>query len=205
MARGRWASGHACLVYRRTFWRRSNCPRGPAFYGYRRVMGLLFPERGRRKSEALPSAPPGIRSICPASEAAEPRGAREAVCHGRLPSGSGRQEVALLRIQRGSMPEKGGIRPQCLCRQRGCAWEVATAWQSSFSQLRLSENRRKQFSLSTMPHVACSVVVNAFQQYERLVNLATAKFGRRCPIFELAHPPPREKARIHWGYLMAAC
>src|ERR1700746_2601233 len=52
---------------------------------------------------------------------------------------------------------------------------VATAWQSSVSQLRLSENRRKQFSLSTTPHVACSVAINAFQQYERLVNLATAK------------------------------
>jgi hypothetical protein len=32
------------------------------------------------------------------------------------------------------------------------------------------------FSFSTTQHIACNVVVNAFQQYERLVNLATAKF-----------------------------
>jgi hypothetical protein len=32
------------------------------------------------------------------------------------------------------------------------------------------------FSFSTTQHVACNVVVNAFQQYEPLVNLATAKF-----------------------------
>jgi hypothetical protein len=31
------------------------------------------------------------------------------------------------------------------------------------------------FSSSTTRHVACNVVVNAFQQYEGLVNLATAK------------------------------
>jgi hypothetical protein len=74
---------------------------------------------------------------------------------------------------------KTGIRPQCVCRQRGCAWGVATAGQSSFSQLRLSENRRKQFSSSTTRHVACNVVVNAFQQYERLVSLATANLERR--------------------------
>ena len=60
-------------------------------------MGLLLRGERRRKSEALPSAPRGIRSICPTSEAAEPRGAREALCHGRLPRGSGRQGVALLR------------------------------------------------------------------------------------------------------------
>src|SRR5438270_13346541 len=65
-------------------------------------------------------------------------------------------------------------------------------WQSSFSQLRLSENRRKQFSSSTTRHVACNVVVNAFQQYEGLVSLATAKLERRWAKFWLAHPPLRE-------------
>ncbi|MBB5342738.1 hypothetical protein HDF10_000688 [Edaphobacter lichenicola] len=39
-------------------------------------------------SKALLSAPRGIRAICPASEAAEPRGAREAVGRRRLPRGS---------------------------------------------------------------------------------------------------------------------
>jgi hypothetical protein len=61
--------------------------------------GPSAPGERKAKSEALPSAPPGTRSICPTSEAAEPRGAREALCHGRLPGGSGRQGIALLRIQ----------------------------------------------------------------------------------------------------------
>jgi hypothetical protein len=61
------------------------------------------------------------------------------------------------------------------------------------------------FSSSTTRHVACNVVVNAFQQYERLVNLATAKFERRCTILGLAHPPLGETARIRWGFTMAAC
>jgi hypothetical protein len=67
--------------------------------------------------------------------------------------------------------------------------EQATAGQSSFSQLKLSENRRKQFSFRTTRHIARNVVVNAFQQYERLMSLATAKLERRRSILELAHPP----------------
>ena len=69
--------------------------------------------------------------------------------------------------------------------------------QSSFSQLKLSENRRKHFSSPTTPHIACNVVVNAFQQYEWLARLATAKLERRRPILGLAHPPLRETTRIH--------
>jgi hypothetical protein len=61
------------------------------------------------------------------------------------------------------------------------------------------------FSSSTTRHVACNVVVNAFQQYEGLVYLATAKLERRCTILGLAHPPLRETARIHWRFTMSAC
>ena len=67
-------------------------------------------------------------------------------------------------------------------------------------------NRRKQFSSSTTRHVACNVVVNAFQQYEGLVNLATAKVERRRLIFALAHPPLRgngaNSLEIHDGRLL---
>jgi len=154
-------------------------PRGPTIYGLRRVMGLLLRERRRRKSEALPTAPLGIRSIL-----SDERGCRTAGCERgfmpwqvatRLRKARDRSAADTVRID----ARKNGIRPQCVCRQRGCAWGVATGWQSSFSQLRLSENRRKQFSFSTTRHVACNVVVNAFQQYERLVNLAMAKLERR--------------------------
>jgi hypothetical protein len=37
-------------------------------------------------------------------------------------------------------------------------------------------------SSPTTAHLACNVVVNAFQQYERFAGLATAKFERRCLI-----------------------
>jgi hypothetical protein len=47
----------------------------------------------------------------------------------------------------------------------------------------------KAISSQTTPHIACNVAVNAFQQYEWLARLATAKLQRRCPILELAHPP----------------
>ena len=67
------------LIGSRTLWWRSKYPVARPFTALRRVMGLLLQERGWRKSEALPSAPRGIRSICPTSEAAEPRGAREAL------------------------------------------------------------------------------------------------------------------------------
>jgi hypothetical protein len=47
----------------------------------------------------------------------------------------------------------------------------------------------KAISSQTTPHIGCNVAVNAFQQYEWLARLATAKLERRCPILGLAHPP----------------
>jgi hypothetical protein len=69
-------------------------------------MGPLLRESGRRKSEALLSAPLGISATCPANHAAEPRGAREAACQHRLPRDSRRQKISLLRIQWGPVPEE---------------------------------------------------------------------------------------------------
>ena len=77
------------------------------------------------------------------------------------------------------------------------------------SQASLNSNCQKtgesNFSSPTTRHVACNVVVNAFQQYEGLVNLATAKLERRCTILGLAHPPLREIARIHWRFTRVTC
>jgi hypothetical protein len=67
-------------------WWCSESPVARPYTAVRRDGSLLLRERGRRKSEALPSAPLGTRSMCPTSEAAEPRGAREALCGGRLPA-----------------------------------------------------------------------------------------------------------------------
>jgi hypothetical protein len=51
------------------------------------------------------------------------------------------------------------------------------------------KNRRKQISFRTTRHVACTVVLNAFQQYEWFAGLAIANLERRSSIFVLAHPP----------------
>ena len=159
----------------------------------------------KRKSEALPSAPPGIRSIRPTSEAAEPRGAREALCHGRLPAApEGKKSLCC-----GYSEDR--CRRKVAFDNTACAGSEVALGKSRLrgSQASLNSDCQKtgesNLSLSTMPHVACSVVVNAFQQYERLGSLATAKLERKRLTFGLAHPPPREKARIHWGKLMGAC
>jgi hypothetical protein len=63
-------------------------------------------------------------------------------CHATPPA----HGIDLLRIQRESMPEKPA-RPHCVCEQRRCAWGVATAVQSNFSQLKLSVIQAKAFRL----------------------------------------------------------
>jgi len=61
------------------------------------------------------------------------------------------------------------------------------------SQASLNSNCQKtgesKFSSRTTRHVACNVVVNAFQQYEWLASLATAKLKRKRVRLEVAHPP----------------
>ena len=100
VARGRWSSLMRPLVCGRTgLVAFIDCPVARPNAALRRVMGLLLRESGRRESKALRSGPLGIRAILSGSEAAEPRGAREAECHCRLPRGSRRQQIVLLRIQ----------------------------------------------------------------------------------------------------------
>jgi hypothetical protein len=87
-------------------------------------------------------------------------------------------------------------RPHCACQQRDCAGESRLRGSRASLNSNCQKNRRKQSS-PTARHVACNVVVNAFQQYERVAKLATAKFERRRAILELAHPPLLETSRIH--------
>lgn len=55
-------------------------------------------------------------------------------------------------------------------------------------------------------NLSCKVVVNACQEYEELLQLATAKLERRCQLLELAHPPVCENTAnslgIHDGRLL---
>jgi hypothetical protein len=117
-------------------------------------------------------------SLVRQAQAAEPRGAREAVYRRRLPRGSksARYRSAANTVR--AMPEELASNLTA-CADSELRWGVATARQSSFSQLKLSENRRKHSSPTT-PHIARNVVVNAFQQYEWFAGLAMAKLWRRC-------------------------
>ena len=58
------------------------------------------------------------------------------------------------------------------CRQRWCAWGVATAGQSKLlsTQIVRKPGESNFVSSPTTPHVACEVVVNACQEYEGLAT-----------------------------------
>jgi hypothetical protein len=179
-------------------------PRGPAEYSASARDGSSAPGERKTKEQDSPACSTGDQ-YHPSDE----RGCRTAGCErGLMPA----QVATRLQEARDHSAantvgpvRRNWHRPHCVCRQRGCARGVATAGQSSFSQLKLSENRRKHFSSPTTRHIACNVVVNAFQQYEWLARLATAKFERKRLILELAHPPLRETGRIHWRFTMGAC
>src|SRR5258707_2618837 len=174
------------LVCRRTVWWCQNSPVARPSTAFRRVMGLLV--RGERKAKERSSP------VCSTSDQihlSDERGCRTAGC------------------ERGFMPWQVATRLQ-KARDRSAADTVrdrcrrnwhSTSMRVQAARLRLGRrdcvavkllstqivrNRRKQFSSSTTRHVACNVVVNAFQQYEGLVNLATAKVERRRLIFALA-------------------
>ena len=107
MARGRWASLACLLVCRRTglvvF---KNSPVARPKMALRRVMGLLLRESRRQESKALLPAPLGISVICPASKAAEPRGAREAICGAGCHTAPGGKRSFCCEYSEGSVPEE---------------------------------------------------------------------------------------------------
>lgn len=132
-------------------WVVQRSPRGPAGFGLSARDGAYRSGRTEdRKNEALSSVPPGISAICPASYAAGPRGAREALCRYRLPRGSeGTRSICCEYIGE----RCGGIGiVLSACATVRLRSGVATAGQSSFSQLKLSENRRKQFHFKRRAH-----------------------------------------------------
>ena len=185
-------------------WWCSKLPRGPAGYGPSARDESSAPGERRQESKSLPSAPLGISAICPASYAAEPRGVREpyagAGCHA-TPEGNRSFCCGYNRVGAGG----NGIGLSA------CADSEDALGESRLqgSQASLNSNCQKTgestFLSPTTRHIACKVVVNALQQYERLASLATAKLQRRCPILGLAHPPMREKRRIHWRFTRVAC
>jgi hypothetical protein len=179
-----------------------NCPVARPDMALRRVMGLLLRESGRQIEQSSP--------VCSTGDQRHPsgeRGCRTAGCE----RGSVRTQVAM-RLREARDPSAANTgRTDTETGLSACAYseialgERTTTRQSNFSQLKLSENRRKHFPFPTMRHIACNVVVNAFQQYEWLARLATAKLERRRTILELAHPPMRGTSRIHWRFTRCSC
>jgi hypothetical protein len=97
-----------------------NCPVVQPNATLRRVMGLSAPGEQQTKSKALLSAPRGISAICPASEAAEPRGAREACMPAQVATQLQKARVRTAANTEGidaEEPASTSVRVQ----QRGCA------------------------------------------------------------------------------------
>jgi hypothetical protein len=179
VARGRWTSLARLLVCRHAGLVAFIISPWPGrIRPLRRVMGLLLRGSGDKRAKLSyllhwGPAPSARRAMLP-NRGVRERPCADAGCH----AAPGDKKPFCCEYSEGPV-HRNWHRPQCVCRQRGCARGVATAGQSSFSQLKLSENRRKHFSSRTTLHVACRVAVNAFQQYEWLASLAMAKFWRR--------------------------
>jgi hypothetical protein len=137
------------------------------------VVGRLAPRRIRQESEALLSAPLGTSDLLPASEAAGPWGAREAGCRCRLPRDSadaGHRPVAdTERIDAGRTGSAS-------LRLRTAMLRVGSRDCRAVKLLSTQIVRSTGESIwsPTSDAIACRVVVNAFQQYEPLLSLATA-------------------------------
>jgi len=203
-ARSRWASPARLLVCRRTGLVVPKIPRGPAVYGPSARDGPLCSRERKTKERGSPVCSTRDQFHLSDELRLPNRGVRERPnAISRLPRGSGRQNSFCCGYRKDRC-WRNWHRPQCVCRQRGCAWGVATAGQSSFSQLRLSVIQAKDSS-PMGSYVACENIVNACQEYEELGSLATAKLGRKGEILDLAHPPARGRARIYWRFTRGAC
>jgi hypothetical protein len=119
-------------------------PRGSADVALRRVVGRLPTRVADNKSKALLSAPRGISATCPASKcrrtAGCERGCMPTQVATRLHDRKDQSAASTVGAD-AERPAPTILRVQTV-RLRGGA---TTAEQSSFSQLKLSENRRKQF------------------------------------------------------------
>jgi hypothetical protein len=111
----------------------------------RRVVERLLQKSGRQESEALLSAPRGNSSTSDDKQAAGPRGAREAVHRCRLPRDSANTgDRSVADTVKPTPKDRAGLTAFA---NSDAAWGVATAGQSSFSQLKLSVVQAKAIHL----------------------------------------------------------
>ncbi len=141
---GRWArvSASAGLQARRSGV--EDCPVVRPNLALRRVMGRLLPVEGRQKSEALLSAPRGIRATCPASVRLPNRGVRERLCASQVATRFRERKESICCGYGEERCRKTG-KDFIACADSDSARGSRDCVQSRFSQLKLLENRRKQF------------------------------------------------------------
>ena len=177
VVRGRWASPMRLLVYKRTGlvvfktapWsgRISLSARdGPSVPKERKT------QRARLSRLLHWGSAPSVRQ--PGCRTA---GCERALCWRRLPCVSIRHMILCCEYSESTMLKKSAsalsARAAARCaRSRGCGAVKLLSTQ-------IVRKQAKAISSQTTQHIACSVVVNAFQQYERLAGLATAKLERR--------------------------
>jgi len=141
-------------------WVVQRSPRGPAGFGSSARDRPSAPEEQKTERTRLSrlfhwgSAPSARQASLP------DRGVREkpyAEC--RLPTRFRVHKFNLLRVQWGAM-RRYRHRPQCVCDSEVALWS-RDCRQSSFSQVKLSENRRKQFHFKRRAHC----VQHRFQRF----------------------------------------
>ena len=196
------------LVCRRTVWWRSKDRpvARPRYTALRCVMGLLLQAERKRKERSSP-----VRSTRDQVHLSDEPGCRTAGCE----RGFYAKAVATRLQKARNRSAADTVRDRCRTNWHSTSVRVQAARlrlgsrDCNGSQASLNSDCLKtgesNFSSSTTRHVACNIVVNAFQQYEGLVDLATAKLERRCTILGLAHPPLHEIARIHWRFTRGTC
>ena len=182
-----------------------NMPRGPAGCGLRRVVGRLLRERQTRESEALLSAPRGNSATYPASEGCRTMGCERgrcasAGCHAAPANAGDRSAADTVRINAG----KTG--PISLRLQTAMVrWGVATAGQSSFSQLKLSVIQAKAIHLQRRLQLhakSSSTLSNSTKGYRAWQRRKLAKSAniRACTSTACC-----EGRMDHWGLHGDAC
>jgi hypothetical protein len=126
----------------------------------RRVMGHPLRKNRRQKERGSLVCSTGDQRTSARQASLPDRGVREkpyAEC--RLPTRFRVHKFNLLRVQWGAM-RRYRHRPQCVCDSEVALWS-RDCRQSSFSQVKLSENRRKQFHFKRRTHC----VQHRFQRF----------------------------------------
>jgi hypothetical protein len=158
-------------------------------------------KRARLSSLLLVGSVPSVRR----AKAAEPRGAREADAR-RLPRSSWRREPFCCEYRRSNAEKRRHWTSMRVQAARLGLKELATAEQSCFSQLKLSEKQAKAIFISerrgtfhAAPSSTLSNSTNGWLAWQRRSK------GEDDESLLLRIHRRVKRARIHWGFTTGAC